>query len=128
LLEDELIAQGAKFSEGLNYLEHISHDGKFITGQNPSSIWKLAESVVEELGYTVKTRALIEEEYSILPVQLFHEQGIEVAKQQMFAQPQHYFPLTILTHALIAFMQFEISQEVALVKLNNILKNQLEQI
>ncbi|WP_100640634.1 type 1 glutamine amidotransferase domain-containing protein [Alteromonas facilis] len=126
LLEDKLIAQGANFSEGLNYLEHISHDGKLITGQNPWSVWKLAESVVEELGYAVKPRALTQEEHSILLVQLFHEQGIEAAKQQIFAQPQHYVPLTILTHALVAFMQFEISQGIALVKLTNILKNQLD--
>ncbi|MGD1947846.1 MAG: type 1 glutamine amidotransferase domain-containing protein [Croceivirga sp.] len=65
LLQRELEAQGAKFSEGATYLEHISHEKNLVTGQNPWSTWKMAETMIEEMGYTPKYRKLTAEENTV---------------------------------------------------------------
>jgi len=50
LLEDKLIAQGASFNSGSMYLDKISHDKNLVTGQNPWSVWSVAETVIKQLG------------------------------------------------------------------------------
>ncbi|WP_037499128.1 type 1 glutamine amidotransferase domain-containing protein [Sphingomonas jaspsi] len=49
LLEDELKAQGADFSEGGTFTEHVVTDGLLITGQNPPSSEAAAEALLKVL-------------------------------------------------------------------------------
>jgi putative intracellular protease/amidase len=65
LLQDKLISQGAVFNEGIMYLEKISHDNNLITGQNPWSVWAMAEAMVKQIGYTPKHRVITAEENAV---------------------------------------------------------------
>ncbi len=49
LLEDELKAQGADFSEGGAFKSHVVRDGLLITGQSPPSSEATAEALLEAL-------------------------------------------------------------------------------
>ncbi len=50
LLEDELRARGAKFGHALvPFTSHVVRDGNLITGQNPASSERVAESVIQVL-------------------------------------------------------------------------------
>lgn len=125
LLEDKLIEQGAQFQAGRNYLEQVSQDGKLITGQNPWSVWTMAEMVVAELGYEPKQRTKTAEEYSVELLMTYEEYGKEVAEQAVAKQPEAYQRILILMHGVMAFMQFEIGKGIDLLMLANEIKNQL---
>jgi hypothetical protein len=58
LLQDKLTENGAHFNEGAMYLNTVSKDGNLVTGQNPWSTWAVAESVIEQMGYTPKKRII----------------------------------------------------------------------
>jgi len=108
LLEDKLIAQGAQFQAGANYLEKVSQDGKLITGQNPWSVWTLAEKVVAELGYEPKIRERTAEEHAIELLMTYHTDGLDVAMAELQHKPQAYQRILIVMHSFLAFMQFEL--------------------
>lgn len=109
LLEDKLIEQGANFNKGMNYLEQVSQDGKLITGQNPWSVWRMAEMVIEELGYQPKPRILTPEEHAINLLSTYHEQGYDAAAAYMQQQPHAIQKIQLVMHGVLAFMQFELS-------------------
>ena len=125
LLEDKLIEQGAQFQAGRDYLEQVSQDGKLITGQNPWSVWAMAEMVVAELGYEPKQRVKTPEEYSVELLIAYEEYGKDVAHQAVEKQPEVYQSVLILMHSVMAFMQFEIGKGIDLLMLANEIKNQL---
>ena len=127
LLEDKLVAQGADFKAGTKYMEQVVQDGKLITGQNPWSVWTMAEKVVKELGYEPKARARTPEEHSIELLMTYNEQGLEVAAEQMRKQPEAYQRILIVMHGILAFMEFEIGKGIDLISLANELKLALEQ-
>ena len=108
LLEDRLIEQGARFQAGFSYLEKVSQDGKLITGQNPWSVWTMAEMVIEELGYEPKARIRTPEEFSVELLITYQKHGLEAAKEELRKQPESYQEIQIIMHAMLAFMQFEI--------------------
>jgi len=110
LLQDKLSEQGAKFQAGLTYLEQVVHDEKLLTGQNPWSVWKLAEDVVEALGYTPKARAITPEEHSVTLLAVYKKLGYQQAKQHLQNNPADYQELLIIMHAIISFMKMEIIQ------------------
>ena len=56
LLEDKLRQQGATPIVGKTYLEQVVQDDNLITGQNPWSVWKTAETIIYQLGYQPVTR------------------------------------------------------------------------
>lgn len=125
LLEDKLVAQGAKFQAGQLYLEQVSHDGKLITGQNPWSVWPLAELVVKELGYEPKPRIITPEEHSVAVLMTYHNDGLEAAKAQLEQNPEAYHRLLFLMHGMVAFMQFDVSTGLDMISLMQELKSQL---
>jgi len=110
LLEDKLIAQGAQFQAGTTYLEKVTQDGKLITGQNPWSVWTLAEKVVAELGYQPKVRERTPEEYAIELLMTYDAHGFDAAVIELKQKPQAYQRVLILMHSILAFMQFELSK------------------
>lgn len=124
LLEDMLEQRGGNFIAGTRYLENVVHDGKLITGQNPWSVWKVAELVVEELGYAPKYRPRTEEEHAIDVLMLYEAEGYDAAKNALSGATVKVKSLTVLTHALVAMIDFEISKGIDLVRLANVSKNQ----
>lgn len=122
LLEDKLIEQGASFQKGLTYLEQVSQDGKLITGQNPWSVWKVAELVVAELGYQVKPRQRTPEEYAVDLLAVYRVNGLEAAMSYIEQHPQDYQRILILMHGIMAFMQWDISEGIDLLRIANSLK------
>lgn len=122
LLEDRLKAQGAEFQAGASYLEKVTQDGKLITGQNPWSVWRMAEMVVAELGYQPKSRERTPEEYAVELLMTYKEQGYEAAAMYLRAQPQSIQKILIVMHGVMAFMQLEFSAGIDILKLANELK------
>jgi len=122
LLEDKLIEQGAQFQSGTTYLEKVTQDGKLITGQNPWSVWKLAEKVVAELGYQPKTRERTPEEHAIELLMTYDSQGLDAAKAELQQKPQAYQRILIVMHSVLAFMQFDVSKGIDLITLADQLK------
>jgi putative intracellular protease/amidase len=52
LLESRLRAQGAQFVAKPEWSDHVEVDGRLITGQNPQSTRRIAETVIEALDAT----------------------------------------------------------------------------
>ncbi len=125
LLQSKLVEQGANFQPGVAYLEQVVQDGKLITGQNPWSVWRLAELVVSELGYQPKHRQRTPEEYSVDLLMLYQQQGYDAARSEMLKQPQAYHRLLIVMHGMLAFMQGELSKGMDILSLANQLKKQV---
>jgi putative intracellular protease/amidase len=50
LLEDALVALGAKHSQAANFSEYAVADGRLVTGQNPASATKVAELALRAYG------------------------------------------------------------------------------
>jgi len=110
LLEDKLKERGANVQLGTKYMEKVVQDGNIITGQNPWSVWKMAEMVVAELGYQPKQRALTPEEHSIELLMTYNDKGMDAASAQMKLQPEAYQRILIVMHGMLAFMEFEFSK------------------
>ncbi len=122
LLEDKLIAQGAQFQAGTTYLEKVTQDGKLITGQNPWSVWTLAEKVVAELGYQPKPREKTPEEHAIALLMTYDANGFDAAKNELKQKPEAYQRILVVMHSVLAFMQFDIGKGIDLLSLANQLK------
>ncbi len=130
LLQDELIAQGAQFSEGAMYLEHVSREKNLVTGQNPWSTWKMAEMMVQELGYTPKYRVPTAEENAVKVLIQYEAGGSQKAKAlvgQLYAEKElEIARILIAKHSLIAAMQGDIGRFFELVGLTSYTKKMSE--
>lgn len=85
LLQDKLVAGGAVFIAGPNYLEQVSRDDNLITGQNPWSVWPLAEAMITRLGYTPIPRQITGDENSVAILAAYQALGFKPAREQMQA-------------------------------------------
>lgn len=83
LLQSKLQQQGAQFSAGPRYLPNLVLDGRLITGQNPWSVWALAEAAVTALGVTPVPRTVSAEELTMQLLQTLVQQGEEAATAQI---------------------------------------------
>jgi len=126
LLQNKLTNRGANYQEGMPYLEQVSHDGKLITGQNPWSVWKMAELVVTELGYEPKPRERTREEYAVDLLKIYEQHGLDKARSLLEQNPKSYQELFIIMHSLVAFMQLELGKGIDLIRLANAQKNMIE--
>lgn len=121
LLQDKLIAQGAEFNEGIMYLEKISHDNNLITGQNPWSVWVLAETMVIQLGYTPKPRTITSEENTVKVLHAYAMQGKdnskEVIKQIIEDNKQSISRELLINHSAISVLQGDIRKFYDLIRL-----------
>ncbi|WP_293751730.1 type 1 glutamine amidotransferase domain-containing protein [uncultured Paraglaciecola sp.] len=122
LLQDKLSEQGSNFKAGDLYLEQVIQDGQVLTGQNPWSVWKLSEDIIRALGYTPKVRVITPEENSVTLLAVYKELGYKQAKQHIQNHPVDYQEMLVLVHAVIAFMNFELSQGTDLLFLTDSLK------
>ena len=123
LLQDKLIAQGGRFEKGTMYLEQISHDNNLVTGQNPWSTWKLAETMVKQMGYTPKYREITAEENAVQVLEMYEKQGSQKAKElidEMYkAKNMPIARILIAKHSVMAAMKGEPGQFFAIVGLTS---------
>ena len=123
LLEEKLVSQGANFNEGPRYLEQISIDENLVTGQNPWSVWKLAEAMVAQLGYTPVKREITAEENSINILHAYETRGFGVARnllENMSASPEQSIDRTLIAmHSIVALMDWEFIKIIDLLRLLN---------
>ncbi|TMU56531.1 type 1 glutamine amidotransferase domain-containing protein [Flagellimonas algicola] len=121
LLQDKMVEQGARFNEGVMYLDNVSHDHNLITGQNPWSTWSVAEQMIQQMGYTPKQREITAEENAVQVLLKFHESGKQPAKQLMenvlVEQNKPLDRVLIAKHGIIAAMKGELGQFATLIGL-----------
>lgn len=106
LLQDRLLAAGARYSEGPRYLEHVVVDDRLITGQNPWSTWLTAEATLRALGVTPQARLPTAEEHSVRVLRALHDQGIEAAWRVRAERPADRHLLAM--HAVVAAMEWRL--------------------
>ncbi|GAA5218271.1 type 1 glutamine amidotransferase domain-containing protein [Corallincola platygyrae] len=122
LLQTKLIEQGADFQAGSTYLEQVTQDGKLITGQNPWSVWTMAEMVVAELGYEPKTRVRTPEEHAVDLLMTYDAKGFDAAVNMMQQQPELYQRILVVMHGILAFMKLEVGKGFELLRLASQIK------
>ncbi len=121
LLEDALIAKGARFSGGHLYLENLVVDGSLVTGQNPWSTWAVAEAMVRQLGYSPKERLLTAEENTVNILLMYETAGYAKAKSRLetlLTDEGKVIDRQLLAiHGIVAAMQWNMIKAVDLVRL-----------
>jgi putative intracellular protease/amidase len=106
LLQSRLSQLGAEFVPGPRYLPNLVVDGNLITGQNPWSVWQLAEATVRALGVTPRPRLVTAEEQSMQLLQILAQKG-DLAAEAHIPQLLAQGPLQrdlILMMALVSGM------------------------
>ena len=129
LLQSKLAQQGALFAEGPRYLPNLVIDGQLITGQNPWSVWQLAEATVRALGVEPRPRLASAEERTMQLLLTHQTQGPAAAKRQLESLLVQG-PLQrnlVLMMALVGGMAGEWTQSVSLLRLTQQLKTQQRQ-
>ncbi len=124
LLQTKLEERGANFIAGADYLEQVSVSTKLITGQNPWSVWRLAEQAVQSLGYEPVARTLTPEENSVTLLKAYHKDGLDRAEKVVRNHEHNYNGRLILMHAFVAFMKWELLTGFQLIILADSLKPQ----
>ncbi len=126
LLQDKLVAQGARFNEGAMYLEQISRERNLVTGQNPWSTWKMAETMIQEMGFTPKYRTLTAEENAVEVLIAYETKGSSKAKnlvEQMYREKKVEIERVLIAkHSIIAAMQGDLGRFFGLVGLTSYTK------
>ena len=121
LLEDRLAAQGARVEIGPIYLEQVSHDGNLVTGQNPWSVWLVAETMIKQLGYAPRARPQTTEERSVAILLTYENSGYQRAKAQVsalsLAEGPSFSYMLVAVHALVAAMQWDLMKAFDLMSL-----------
>ncbi|GAA4271550.1 type 1 glutamine amidotransferase domain-containing protein [Aquimarina gracilis] len=127
LLQDKMIAQGAKFNEGSMYLEKMSHDENLITGQNPWSTWVLAEAMVKQMGYVPKHREITDEENAEKVLSVYKAKGKKKAKevisQLILKENKPFKRILIAKHGIVAAMKGEIGNFIDMIGLVSFAKH-----
>ncbi|HTF95143.1 MAG TPA: type 1 glutamine amidotransferase domain-containing protein [Cellvibrio sp.] len=108
LLQTELQRSGAIFIAGSDYLNQVVQEDYLITGQNPWSVWSLAEKIIQHLGYELMPRSITPEEHSVALLETFYRYGLNAAEKQAIHQPHIYDGRLILMHSIVALMRGEV--------------------
>lgn len=127
LLQDKLIAQGAVFNEGIMYLEKVSHDNNLITGQNPWSVWGLAEAMVKQIGYTPKQRTITAEENAVKVLYAYETKGKEdskaLIKQIIVENERSVSRALLINHSAISVLEGDLIKFYELLRLASYAKD-----
>ncbi|MEP2935463.1 MAG: type 1 glutamine amidotransferase domain-containing protein [Gilvibacter sp.] len=127
LLQDKLTAQGARFKEGTMYLENISHDNNLVTGQNPWSTWRMAETIIRQMGYTPKYREITDEENAVTVLTVYENQGLEKAKEKLeymvVTEKKPVKRVLIAAHSMMGVMQADLGRFYDMVSLTKFAKS-----
>jgi hypothetical protein len=112
---------GAVFNEGFMYLNRVSRNGNLVTGQNPWSTWKVAEGMIEQMGFTPKRRATTSEENTIAILEVYETDGYKKAKEAIdercSADILSVDRRLLAMHSIVAAMQFEMVKAINLIRL-----------
>ncbi|MEO9871739.1 type 1 glutamine amidotransferase domain-containing protein [Ekhidna sp.] len=131
LLQAKLEDNGALFNDGIMYLENVSHDGNLVTGQNPWSTWKLAETMIQQLGYTPKFRIITSEELAIQVLNSFEKEGYSHTKKmidEFYSATSGEVDRTLIAmHGIVAGMQWKIGKSIGLIRLVSYIKTKSEE-
>ena len=126
LLQDKLTEQGAIFQKGSMYLEQVSAKDRLVTGQNPWSTWKMAETMIEELGHSPKPRQITPEENAVDVLNVFETMGISKAKARLksmkLEEKKEIERILIAKHSVMAAMQGDFGRFFRLVRLTSYAK------
>ncbi len=121
LLQNKLIEQGANFDAGYVYLDNMVQDGNLVTGQNPWSVWSVAESMIEQLGYLPVKRQITAEENTISILIAYEDKGIQQAKAKITSmlsnQEQSFDRILLAVHTIVYAMQWEIGKSIDMLRL-----------
>ena len=109
LLQDRILQKGGHYVEGPMYLDNTVVDGRIVTGQNPWSVWSLAEAMVSTLGLTPVARERSGEEQAVRLLQVHRDKGMAAALAARAQLPQADKHL-LLMHALVAGMQWRLRE------------------
>jgi len=111
LLQSKLEEQGAKFNKGPVYLEQVVIDGQLVTGQNPWSVWKLAEAMIKQLGYQPIARKITAEENTVSILSTFENHGYKQAKEQIksmqASQKDSVDRILLAMHSIVSVMEMD---------------------
>ncbi|QYF95119.1 type 1 glutamine amidotransferase domain-containing protein [Massilia sp. PAMC28688] len=118
LLEDQALAEGARLSRGLLFLDHAVTDGRLVTGQNPWASWSTAEGMIRALGHQPVARRATDEERSVKLLATYYRDGFEPARRQQ-AEGQGFDKMLLLMHALVAGMQWRLDDAFQIQRLAN---------
>ena len=121
LLQDKLVENGARFSDGIMYLENVTQDGNIVTGQNPWSTWTMTEMMISQLGYTPKPRKRTGDENAVDVLAELEVEGYSSAKQKIsgfYSGNGEAFNRTLLAmHSIVAAMQWRLGKSASLIGL-----------
>ncbi|MEP1096430.1 MAG: type 1 glutamine amidotransferase domain-containing protein [Cyclobacteriaceae bacterium] len=120
LLEDKITESGASFKEGIMYMENVTQDGNLVTGQNPWSTWLVAETMIQQMGYTPKERVKTSEENSIQILISLEENGYASTKNQITQMAEKQIKMDhilLAMHSVVAGMQWKIGKSFQLLGL-----------
>jgi putative intracellular protease/amidase len=121
LLQNKLIEQGATFDAGYVYLDNMVQDGNLITGQNPWSVWSVAESMIEQLGYLPVKRQVTAEENTINILITYEDKGIQQAKAKITSmlanEAQSIDRILFAVHTIVYAMQWELGKSIDMIRL-----------
>jgi putative intracellular protease/amidase len=122
LLQRKLEERGSSFIPGPDYLEQVSTDHKLVTGQNPWSVWRVAEETIRLLGHQPVARTITAEEHSVALLKEFHNNGLDAAEKTISPDEHDHRGHLVLMHAFVAFMKWQLLDGLKLVILSDSLK------
>lgn len=126
MLQDMMVAQGARFNEGAMYLENISYDKNLVTGQNPWSTWVLAETMIKQLGYAPKYREITDEENAVKILSIYETQGLQKAKEMIetmsVKEKKPVKRVLIASHSIVGAMKGEMGRFFDMISLTSFAK------
>ncbi|MBB3062210.1 type 1 glutamine amidotransferase domain-containing protein [Microbulbifer rhizosphaerae] len=121
LLEDKLRNRNAVFEPGPAYLRQVSIDGGLLTGQNPWSVWPLAEAMVRTLGYNPAPRQITAAENTVEILLAYETQGLDSAGERLSSLAQRdgreIDRRLMAMHGIVAVIRGEIGRSLDLVRL-----------
>lgn len=127
LLQNKLTEQGAKFDAGYVYLNNTVQDGNLVTGQNPWSVWSVAESMIEQLGYTPVKRQITAEENTLSIITTYEDEGIQQAKAKITSMSsndeQSFDRILLVIHTMVYGMQWELGKSIDMLRLLSFANN-----
>lgn len=102
------------------------HDGTLITGQNPWSVWTLAEQVVKQLGYEPIAREITSEQHSVAVLLAYETHGTAQARalvESLLAAGSAVIDRNLIArHAMVAAYQGRQGKAVDLIGLLRVAK------
>ncbi|MEL7146021.1 MAG: hypothetical protein AAFO69_06610 [Bacteroidota bacterium] len=100
-----------------------------MTGQNPWSTWKLAETMIKQMGYEPKPRIITPEENAIEVLSTFQKHGYDKAHERIskMALPHIQINRVLLAqHSIVAAMQWKLLNSFRLIKLLKFARDKYE--